>query len=77
MNNTQKIWWWTPISVRLPKENETVIASTDDYVYPQARYTKEHGWEWCCDDSADYWQELDDVIAWMPLPKPYKAESEV
>lgn len=23
------------------------------------------------------WFELDDVIAWMPLPKPYREESEV
>ena len=28
-------------------------------------------------DSEWGYRELDDVIAWMPLPEPYKAESEV
>lgn len=65
---------WTPISEGLPKENETVIASTKYGVYPEAKYTKEYGWEWAYESGTDYWRELEDVEAWMPLPEPYKAE---
>ena len=68
---------WIPVSKRLPEENETVAASTDYGVYPEARYSKEDGWEWAYEAGSDYWVELKGVIAWMPLPEPYKAESEV
>ena len=65
---------WTPVSERPPKENETVIASTKYGVYPEARYSKEYGWEWAYEAGADYWRELEDVEAWMPLPKPYEPQ---
>lgn len=67
---------WIPVSERLPEENKTVIASTKYGVYPEAKYTKEYGWEWAYESGADYWRELDEVEAWMPLPKRYDAESE-
>ena len=35
---------------------------------------KRPGW-YDCDSEGSYY-ELDDVIAWMPLPEPYKAERE-
>ena len=67
---------WIPVSEKLPEEDKTVIASTDYFaVFPEARYTKD-GWEWAYESGADYWEELAHVIAWMPLPAPYKAESE-
>lgn len=70
---------WIPVSERLPKENKTVIVSTEYGVYPEARYTKEYGWEWAYEAGADYWRELEGVTAWMPLPEqPYEPqESEV
>ena len=68
---------WTPVSEGLPEENKTVIASSEYGVYPEARYTKENGWEWAYETLTDYyWAELANVTAWMPLPKPYKEESE-
>lgn len=67
---------WIPVSERLPEENKTVIASTKYGVYPETKYTKEYGWEWAYESGADYWRELDEVEAWMPLPKRYKPESE-
>lgn len=67
---------WIPVSERLPEENEAVMASTEYGVFPEARYTKEYGWEWAYEAGADYWKEFEGVTAWMPLPKPYKAESE-
>lgn len=67
---------WVPVSERLPEENKTVMASTEYGVFPEARYTKKYGWEWAYESGADYWKVLDEVIAWMPLPSPYQAESE-
>ena len=67
---------WIPGSERLPEENKTVIASTEYGVYPETRYTKEYGWEWAYESGADYWEELEEVKAWMPLPELYKPESE-
>lgn len=66
---------WIPVSEMLPKENETVVASTDDEVYPEAKYTKEGGWKWAYEAGSDYWVELKGVTAWIPLPEPYKDES--
>lgn len=64
---------WIPVSKRLPKENQTVMASTKYIVYPEARYTKENGWEWAYASGADYWVDINDnVTAWMPLPKRYE-----
>lgn len=67
---------WIPVNEGLPEENKTVIASTEYGVFPEARYTKEYGWEWAYEAGADYWRELNDVKAWMPLPEPYKIENE-
>ena len=68
---------WIPVSEKLPEEDKIVIASTDYFaVFPESRYTKD-GWEWAYESGSDYWEELAHVIAWMPLPAPYKTESEV
>jgi hypothetical protein len=67
---------WIPVNEGLPEENKTVMASTEYGVFPEARYTKEYGWEWAYESGADYWRELDDVTAWMPLPKHYKPQKE-
>lgn len=65
---------WIPCSERMPEENRTVIASTEYGVFPEARYTKEDGWEWAYESGADYWGKIAEVKAWMPLPKPYEVE---
>lgn len=68
---------WIPVGERLPEDGEIVIASVDgEYVYSEARYSKEYGWEWATESSYDYWTDLNGVDAWMPLPKAYKPESE-
>ena len=70
----QKFGKWIPVSERLPEEGQTVIASTKYGVYPEARYTKEYGWEWAYEAGADYWKELDGVTAWIPLPERYEPQ---
>ena len=70
---------WIPVSERLPKAGE-YIGDVERYYLAQneygdmlvARYT--HG---------GYWEQIyqlkpigDEVVAWMPLPQPYKSESE-
>ena len=34
------------------------------------------GWEWLNESGADYWQAdwNNSILAWMPLPKPYKEQ---
>jgi hypothetical protein len=76
---------WIPVSERLPELDEDgystyVLVSFSNYSLPcigQLRKT----------DGENHWYEGDDekaldsfglhVNAWMPLPEPYKAESEV
>ena len=60
---------WIPCSERLPEITDTYYMTTVDYekhglaIGPRY-YHGDLGWEDDC------------VIAWMPLPEPYKAESE-
>ena len=64
---------WIPCKERLPKENEVVIISTIDGVIVAILthdcIDKQY-WELYNDIS--YSWELEDVIAWQPLPKPYE-----
>ena len=72
---------WIPVSERLPEDYTDVIATVKEhykdeigyFVFPQARYSKEYGWEWPYEAGTDYWTGLNGVVAWMPLPEPYKA----
>lgn len=70
---------WVPVSERLPKAGEYIEDVAKYYLVQNeygdmavARYT--HG---------EYWEQMyqlnpisDEIVAWMPLPEPYKAESE-
>lgn len=63
---------WIPVSERLPVSDEDVLVTNGKGIYI--------GWidltdkKWRVDCSSEYFME--DIIAWMPLPQPYKAESE-
>ena len=68
---------WIPCSERMPKQNEYIGNMCEYYLIQDeygnmcvARYTKK-GWHQI--ESLFF---LDDVIAWIPLLEPYKAESE-
>lgn len=62
---------WIPVSERLPKEYETVIGVTDLNYYCIAVYCKQYGFR-----SMDVGVESD-IIAWQPLPEPFKEEADV
>lgn len=71
---------WIPVSERLPKAGEYIGDVAKYYLVQNeygdmlvARYTH-----------SEYWEQMyqlkpieDKIVAWMSLPKPYKAESEV
>lgn len=71
---------WTPVSERLPKEDGDYIlwgkVTEDD----EEEYLFIGGYDSCREKFGDWlnseFYEYNRVIAWMPSPKPYKAESE-
>lgn len=72
---------WIPVSEKLPEEEKRLYwVCTDTGYQCQCRWTNDiYGlgesdrWGWKIFDIPQYQK----VIAWMPLPEPYKAESEV
>ena len=74
-----KTWHWIPVSERLP-EDETYVLTTikvSNRVAHARRGLYQDGF--FHNDNGDTWKATDkEIIAWMPLPKPYEQqESEV
>lgn len=71
---------WIPVSERLPKEEKMDYWVCTDIGYQcQCRWTNDvYGlgasdrWEWKIFDIPQYQK----VVAWMPLPEPWKGESD-
>lgn len=70
---------WIPCSERLPQENETVLISakyighlSQNYPYVEEGFLTHDGWYSAYGDN--YSELLAKVVAWMPLPEPYKGE---
>ena len=67
---------WIPCSERMPEDEQEILFST--------KTGRVHSGKYHDDDSANQWYSHRDkcrawnnvVTAWMPLPQPYKAESE-
>ena len=61
---------WIPVSERLPDYEEEVLITNGKYVTIDERYFLEN-----TEDGEAYTWDIngwDDVVAWMPLPEPYK-----
>lgn len=55
---------WIPVEERLPKEHTRVIATFDDDFVATVEYA----------DDWELWADSGEVVAWMPLPEPYKED---
>ena len=64
---------WIPVSERLPEKNVEVLATTEWGEATIAEMFSNN--DWFIHEGATS-VDIDDIIAWMPLPQPYKAESE-
>ena len=65
---------WIPVSEGLPERSVWVLAyckTKDGYEYQTTLLLCKYTGEWT--DNDDF---CDEVIAWRPLPEPYKKESE-
>ena len=68
---------WIPVKERLPEEDERVILCTRYGTVKEGTYTERYGYAMRKGFfTEDCFEELCDVIAWMPLPRPYQEEGE-
>lgn len=68
----QKTGHWIPVSERLPEYGiEVLTCSSGGFIEIQSlEYSYGGYWE----NQKGDWSEFDEVIAWMPLPEPYKPQ---
>ena len=74
---------WIPCSERLPdiKEHHVsepciVYCSNDAYGFAELEENIFGQVGWNCERDDDYHEPLGEVLAWMPLPEPYREEGE-
>lgn len=63
---------WIPCTEQLPENNTWVLYSDKNGVVSDCHYY--NGFNQFEHSNGEH--EMTDIIAWMPLPEPYKAESE-
>ena len=64
---------WIPVEERLPQVDTEVLITNifgNLYVYTLTKDGERFLWE----DDYGMWTSFEDVIAWKPLPQPYKKE---
>ena len=63
---------WIPVSKKLPNKNDYVIVTTKSGVVIEAQFEIWNSGikEWWIDNDNSF--EFDDVVAWMPMPQPYR-----
>ena len=71
---------WIPCSERLPERPEQMLVYAINTHFSIAKYKEvrkgvnDYIYTWVTDNAFDVPHEVKNVIAWMPLPEPYKAE---
>ena len=63
---------WIPVSERLPEEGQKVLCQCQAGIIDVFTWSKSVGW---IENDTNAYMPLF-VVAWRPLPEPYKAESE-
>ena len=63
---------WISVSEKLPASDEDVLITNGIGIYVGWIDATDKGWR--VDSEMDYF--MNDIVAWQPLPEPYKAESE-
>lgn len=71
INEQPKVDEWIPVEERLPNVYKTVLITTYHQEVRTAFLDGEHYWF-----SGLFTYTFDDVLAWKPLPEPYKGETE-
>ena len=66
---------WIPCSKRLPEEGDVVLICSKSGVIDFGK-RKGDKWVWLAEALWDYWQETEDLIAWMPLPEAYREDEQ-
>lgn len=74
---------WIPVSERLPEIGEhyvsepcIVYCSNGAYGFAELEENIFGQVGWNCERDDEYHEPLGEVLAWMPLPEPYKGEQE-
>ena len=65
---------WIPVSEELPNFAQRVLVSTANYVYEAIYFDEDAGWSIYNVTFKDV--DESDILAWMPLPEPYKEEGD-
>lgn len=70
VNPTEKVGQWIPVSERLPEDKQSVLVWCPQYKNIYCAYLEKEQW-WIF--GAFVQIVPNGVVAWMPLPEPYKA----
>lgn len=65
---------WIPVEERLPEDGKSVLCCSDDERMMIGVLHKEYYVDFGITVAENYNQIMHDVIAWQPLPEPYRPE---
>ena len=83
INDIPSAQHWIPCSERLPEDRELVLICADDgeesLAYRELEEWTDDCYRWfsdCCSLGMDISWSEEAIVAWMPLPEPYKEDVE-